>query len=99
MGRATAMILLKQTGDGNMMRLLELTVLPVVWGGMLLAALSMHDMPGFSQHSVCGPWGCVIRCIQSQSLAHVSGFQLVQCEKLRHPPWTAGSVKQDEQIR
>lgn len=41
-----------------MLRILEFTVLPVMWGGVLLAALSMHDMEKFSQHFVCGPWGC-----------------------------------------
>ena len=41
-----------------MKRILEFSVLPVIWGGILLSALSMHDMQGFGQHSVCGPWGC-----------------------------------------
>lgn len=40
------------------MRVLEYTVLPIIWGGLLLAALSMHDMQILNQHSICGPWGC-----------------------------------------
>ncbi|MEP3479920.1 MAG: hypothetical protein ABJZ55_11780 [Fuerstiella sp.] len=40
------------------MRLLEYTVLPVIWAGLLLAALSMGDMQVLNQHSICGPWGC-----------------------------------------
>ena len=41
-----------------MMRLLEYTVLPLVWGGLLLAVLSTYEAQGFAEHSVCGPWGC-----------------------------------------
>lgn len=40
------------------MRLLEYTVLSMIWAGSLLLALSMHDMQIMNQHSVCGPWGC-----------------------------------------
>ncbi|APZ96489.1 hypothetical protein [Fuerstiella marisgermanici] len=41
-----------------MNRILEFSVMPIIWGGIVLSALSMHDMRGFGQHSVCGPWGC-----------------------------------------
>ena len=40
------------------MRLLEYTGVLVIWGVLLLAALSMHDMSYLDRHSVCGPWGC-----------------------------------------
>lgn len=40
------------------MRFIEYIVIPLVWGSLLLVALSMHDMQILNQHSVCGAWGC-----------------------------------------
>ena len=40
------------------MRLLKLLGIPLIWGGSLLGALSLHHVAALDQGSVCGPWGC-----------------------------------------
>lgn len=40
------------------MRVLKLIVAPLLWGGTLLGALSLHNFAALNVHSVCGPWGC-----------------------------------------
>ena len=40
------------------MRLKEIVIGLFVWGGLLLACLSLRHLQALNQHSVCGPWGC-----------------------------------------
>lgn len=40
------------------MRLTEYTGLLIVWGSVLLAALSLHEVQAMKTHSICGVWGC-----------------------------------------
>lgn len=39
-------------------RLIELTLLPVIWAGLILGALRANGLFSDSAYSVCGPWGC-----------------------------------------
>ncbi|RMF44006.1 MAG: hypothetical protein D6753_03630 [Planctomycetota bacterium] len=39
-------------------RIAELVVLPLAWGGTILAALQTQRLIGPTTHSICGPWGC-----------------------------------------
>lgn len=39
-------------------RLSELTIVPLLWAGGILAALSSRGLIISDDHSICGPWGC-----------------------------------------
>ena len=49
---------LLSAGEQTNMRFVELTVLPIIWGAVPLAVLSVHDSNALNQHTVCGVWGC-----------------------------------------
>lgn len=39
-------------------RFCELAIVPLLWAGGILAALSMRGVILADDHSICGPWGC-----------------------------------------
>lgn len=67
------------------MRFIEYIVLPLVWGGLLLAALSAHEMQSLNQHSICGPWGCGPPT--NALIALHTGWLVVLLPPLLYLPW------------